>query len=77
MENAPVLDNLPNTIQILTLYNLEIPLVNLPPSIKYIKLICYSKITLQCLNNIPLECKVLDKSNKDIIINSKRLSNDT
>ena len=65
-KNKPVLDNLPNMIEILILYKLEIPLEILPPSIKYIKLIYYSKLTLQYLNNLPLECKILDKTNKEI-----------
>lgn len=64
-ENELLLNNLPSTIALLILYNLEIPLLNLPTNIKYIKLICYTEETLKLLK-IPFGCNVYDRYNKEI-----------
>ncbi len=65
-ENELVVNNLPNTIENLIFYNLEIPILNLPISVKYIKLICYSDLTLNYVNKIPFGCQIFDRFNNEI-----------
>jgi hypothetical protein len=66
-ENELLLNNLPNTITTLILYNLEVTLNNLPINLKFIKLICYTENTLKLLK-LPFGCKVFDRFDKEIKI---------
>jgi hypothetical protein len=68
-ENKIVIDNLPNTIVNLIFFNLEIEITNLPTSVKNIKLMCHSQLTLRYLNKIPFGCKIFDKLGKEIKLN--------
>ena len=66
VENKLVINNLPDIINFLIIYNLQVQITNLSNSIKKIKLICYSELTCKYLDKIPFGCKILDKHNREI-----------
>lgn len=68
-DNELVINNLPNVIEKIIFYNLEVPITYLPISIKYIQLICYSSLTFKYLNKLHVNYKVIDKLNKEITNN--------
>ena len=53
-----LLNNIPHTIQILQLASLEQPLINIPPTIKEIKILQKPKKDLLLNSKIPYDCEV-------------------